>query len=859
MSNHHPFLCLYITFSTLLPFLAVSIDLITQTQFLTGHQTLVSEQEFELGFFSSGRSNDNWYIGIWYKNIQEKTIVWVANRDSPLINSSGILRISPDNGNLVLLDETGKKSVWSAKYSGRVENTVAELLDNGNLILRREDDESQENYLWQSFDYPTDNLLPGMKLGWDSKTGLNRYLTSWKGPDDPSSGDYSFKLNTSGFPEVYLKNKDVVDYRSGPWNGLRLSGVPEMKASPIFTFIFVMNPDEIYYSFKMNNKSVYSRLIMRHTGALQRLTWIPTSRIWNLFWYAPKDQCDDYRECGVYGICDTNASPVCKCMKGFRPRNPQAWNLRDGSDGCSRERNLDCETDGFLPLKNVKLPECVAAFVDKEMNIDQCREMCWRNCSCRGYSSVDITGGGSGCVIWAEDLYDMRQYAVAEGGQDFFFRVPAADLDQAQTSGSGDHPNKTGKTIMISGITAGITLFGLAIFFVWRVWRKPKSAQGNIIEQRGPRERSRDLLTAPATPSKRESSVENASHEELDLPLFDFATLLTATDNFSDANKLGQGGFGSVYKVKVSNGVVVEGQEIAVKRLSKSSVQGIDEFMNEVKLVARLQHRNLVRLLGCCIELDEKVLIYEYMENKGLDSVLFKKDISSMLDWQTRFNIICGIARGLLYLHQDSRFRIIHRDLKASNVLLDKEMNPKISDFGMARIFGGDETEENTKRVVGTYGYMSPEYAMDGLFSVKSDVFSFGVLVLEIVSGTKNRGFYQTNNELNLLAYAWKLHREGRGLELLDSAAGESYSASEVTRCIQVGLLCVQEHAEDRPKMSGVILMLGSDFVSMQQPKHPGYCLPRRPVENHESSPSPSKQDESFTVNEITVTMLDGR
>ncbi|XP_073158095.1 receptor-like serine/threonine-protein kinase SD1-8 isoform X2 [Henckelia pumila] len=357
-------------------------------------------------------------------------------------------------------------------------------------------------------------------------------------------------------------------------------------------------------------------------------------------------------------------------------------------------------------------------------------------------------------------------------------------------------------------------------------------------------------MSSPTIPSKRDHSKETAA-DELELPLFDFDTIVAATENFSQANKLGQGGFGSVYRA-----MLVEGQDVAVKRLSKSSGQGTEEFKNEVKLIARLQHRNLVRLLGCCIEMEEKILIYEYMENKSLDSFLFKKNKSALLDWPRRFNIICGVARGLLYLHQDSRFRIIHRDLKASNILLDKDMNPKISDFGMARIFGGDQTEANTKKVVGTYGYMAPEYAMDGLFSVKSDVFSFGVLVLEIVSGKKNRGFYQTNNHLNLLAYAWGLYREGRALELMDADSGKSYSASEVMRCIQVGLLCVQEQAEDRPNMSTVVLMLSSESASMPQPKNPGFCLGRRPVETDSSS---SKQEESCTVNQVTVTMMDGR
>ncbi|PIA58499.1 hypothetical protein AQUCO_00500441v1, partial [Aquilegia coerulea] len=299
---------------------------------------------------------------------------------------------------------------------------------------------------------------------------------------------------------------------------------------------------------------------------------------------------------------------------------------------------------------------------------------------------------------------------------------------------------------------------------------------------------------------------------------YDLNTIRTATNDFSDANKLGEGGFGAVYK-----GEFLDGTEIAVKRLSKNSGQGSQEFKNEVVLLHKLQHRNLVRLLGFCLEGEEKLLIYEYLSNKSLDKYLFDPTKKARLNWERRCKIISGIARGLLYLHEDSRLRIIHRDLKAGNILLDDEMNAKIADFGMAKLFGGDQSQGNTRRIAGTLGYMAPEYAIHGVFSVKSDVFSFGVLLLEIVSGKKSNDFYLSGPSRNLLNYAWKLWREEGALEFIDPILiDDSFSANEAMRCIQMGLLCVQNNFEDRPTMSSVVLMLNSS-LPLKSPLAPAF------------------------------------
>ncbi|CAL5410955.1 unnamed protein product [Camellia sinensis] len=338
---------------------------------------------------------------------------------------------------------------------------------------------------------------------------------------------------------------------------------------------------------------------------------------------------------------------------------------------------------------------------------------------------------------------------------------------------------------------------------------------------------------------------------------FDLATIQVATNNFSDHNKIGQGGFGSVYK-----GILTNGQEIAVKRLSRKSGQGAEEFKNEAVLVAKLQHRNLVMLLGFCLEGEEKILIYEFVPNKSLDYFLFDPQEQEKLDWSRRYKIIGGIAKGMLYLHEDSRLKIIHRDLKSSNVLLDRDMNAKISDFGMARIFGVDQTKGNTSRVVGTYGYISPEYAMRGQFSTKSDVFSFGVLILEIISGKKNNTFYQAGSAEDLLSYAWKLWREERPLELLDSTLKSSYSRNEVIRCIHIGLLCIQEDPDTRPSMATIVVKLNSYSATLSIPQQPAIFARSRTKsktrQGQESDQSTSKSI-SWSVNETSITELHPR
>ncbi|KAM5588486.1 hypothetical protein ABKV19_006768 [Rosa sericea] len=597
-------------------------------------------------------------------------------------------------------------------------------------------------------------------------------------------------------------------WRSGPWDKSKFIGLPDMDDRYLSVFKLDENVEQgrKYYSYNLREKTL-GYVDLSSQGKIKLMSNSENGRNWSLHCKTQKNRCDIYGACGPYGVCSISESPICKCLKGFVPKSHQEWSKGDWTSGCVRKTELFCERqknkksvplqgkqddsdDGFWKIIRAKVPDYhqYITSLDLEDKFNDCKIQCLNNCSCLAYALVNNIG----CLVWYKDLIDIQKFS--KGGVDIYIHLARRELVEGK-------PIKS---------IAGLTAIGLMIIMVAIVL--------GLHRLRANRKES--------IPTSRDTLREYmGKHDPSELLICDFDTILTATDNFSSTNTLGQGGFGYT-------SILQDGKEIAVKRLSSSSGQGIEEFKNEMLLISNLQHKNLVRIMGCCVKEDEKLQIYEFMLNKSLDTFLFDTRKRSVLDWATRFNIIQGVARGLLYFHHDSYVKVIHRDLKVSNILLDEKMNPKISDFGLARIVEGTQNLENTQKVVGT---------------------RFGVLVLEIISSKKNTSFSLYDQQLGFLGHAWNLWNEDRGLELVDEILGDSYSSSEVLKCVQIGLLCVQDNAVDRPTIADIALMLSSEKDG-PNPKRPVFT-----IQNSAHHPQPHSENTNSSKNEASITMIESR
>uniref|UniRef100_A0A0E0M493 non-specific serine/threonine protein kinase n=1 Tax=Oryza punctata TaxID=4537 RepID=A0A0E0M493_ORYPU len=791
----------------LLPPPCSSDDRLVPGKPLTSDATVVSDGgAFAMGFFSPSNSTPaKLYLGIWYNDIPVRTVVWVANQETPVTN--GTTLSLTDSSNLVVSDADGRVH-WTTNITGGAAgngNTTAVLINTGNLVVRS----PNGTVLWQSFEHPTDSFLPGMKLRMTYRTRASDRLVSWRGPGDPSPGSFSYGGDPATFLQMIMWNGTRPVMRDGPWTGYMVDSQYQTNTSAIVYLAIIDTDEEIYITFSVADDAPHTRFVLTYAGKYQLQRWSSGSSAWVVLQEWPTG-CDPYDFCGPNGYCDNTAAealPTCRCLEGFEPASAAEWSSGRFSRGCRRTEAVQCSD-------RMKPPDKFVHVANRTM--EACAAECSGSCSCVAYAYANLSssrsrGDTTRCLVWSGELIDTGKVGLGSGDSDTLY-------------------------LRLAGLDTGGTTKSDAIKIVLPV----------LASKRRNRQKHRELIL-DVTSTSDEVGKGNLA-QDFEFLSVKFEDIALATHNFSEAYKIGEGGFGKVYKAMIG------GQEVAVKRLSRDSQQGTEEFRNEVILIAKLQHRNLVRLLGCCVERDEKLLIYEYLPNKSLDATLFDGSRKLKLDWTVRFNIIKGVARGLLYLHQDSRLTIIHRDLKASNVLLDAEMRPKIADFGMARIFCDNQQNANTRRVVGTYGYMAPEYAMEGIFSTKSDVYSFGVLLLEVITGIRRSSTSNIMDFPNLIIYAWNMWKEGKTKDLADSSIIDSCSLDEVLLCIHVALLCVQENPNDRPLMSSTVFILeNGSSTALPAPSRPAYFAYR----SDESEQS--RENIQNSMNTFTLTNIEGR
>ncbi|PUZ67685.1 hypothetical protein GQ55_3G454700 [Panicum hallii var. hallii] len=769
---------------------SAATDTVSPGNGLAGGGRLVSNNsKFALGFFkmdseslSSHYSSPNTYLGIWFNKVPKLTPLWSANGESPVVDPTPPeLAISGD-GNLAILDRATGSVVWSTRASTTTNDTVAVLLDDGNLVLRSASNSS--DVFWQSFDHPTDTFFPGAKIGWDKVTGLNRRLVSRKNLLDQAPGLYTLGLDPSGVGHLAW-NSTVEIQSTGEWNGHYFSLAPEMIGVAMPSFKFVNNDREVYITYTLRDEAavVLTKLDVFGQGLVGM--WMDDRQDWLIHYRQPLRPCDVYAVCGPFTVCDdgdAEAEPICGCMEGFSVSSPTDWEFRDRRDGCVRNTPLDCgtssgdriskqqTTDKFYAVHRVGLPHG-AVKVQAATSGDGCSQVCLANCSCAAYSY-----GEGGCSVWHGKLYSVTQQqqqpdasssSSSSGGNGdvLYIRLAAKDAPDV-----GRRKKKSGLSSI--GVTIGAStaaFLGLLILglLIWKTKGKtPENDQGGI-----------------------------------GIIAFRHADLQHATKNFSE--KLGGGGFGSVFKGHLSGSFAV-----AVKRLDGAR-QGEKQFRAEVSSVGVIQHINLVKLVGFCCEGNKRLLVYEYMSNHSLDVHLFNAN-GRVLDWSLRYQIAIGVARGLAYLHTGCRDCIIHCDIKPENILLDASFVPKIADFGMAKVLGREFSHAVTT-MRGTIGYLAPEWISGAAVTSKVDVYSYGMVLFEIISGRRNSSQEYTKDGDYSSFFPLRAARKllsGEVGSLVDANLRGDANLEEVERVCKVACWCIQDSEIDRPTMTEVVKFL---------------------------------------------------
>ncbi|KAA8516373.1 hypothetical protein F0562_016666 [Nyssa sinensis] len=740
------------------------------------------DKSFTCGFYGVG-SNAYWFA-IWFTNSRERTVVWMANRDKPINGKGSKISFRP-NGAMVLTDVDGSV-VWETNTTS-TDVDRAELLDTGNLVLKNPDGK----ILWQSFDLPTDTLLPSQRF-----TKTKRLISALRN-GIYASGYFSFYFDSDNVlrliydgPEIsslYWPNPDFDVYQNGRtnYNSSRIAVLDEMGS--------FLSSDRLQFSASDMGFGIKRRLTIDYDGNLRLYSLNNGTGLWTISWEALTQQCNVHGLCGRNGICIYTPEPKCSCPPGYEPSNASNWN-----EGCKPMFNRSCSSS--QEVKFVKLPQTDFYGFDlnysTSISIGACRDLCLGDCRCEAFS-YRLTG--QGLCFTKSALFNGYKSPNFPGA--IYLKLPTRlqasehttlnDLDLKCESndveivvGSPSMYDTAGKRVKWVYLYSFASAIGAIeiLFIASGCWSLSRRTDVQAMVEDGYR--------AISSQFRR----------------FSYAELKKETKNFKE--ELGRGGSGTVYK-----GVLADERAVAVKRLG-DVFQGEEEFWAEMSTIGKINHMNLVRMWGFCSERRYRLLVYEYVENGSLDKHLFS---ANFLGWKERFKVAIGTAKGLAYLHHECLEWVIHCDVKPENILLDSDFEPKIADFGLAKLSlrGGPRLEFS--RIRGTKGYMAPEWALNLPITAKVDVYSYGVVILEIVKGIRLSNWTiedAEEQEAELTRFVRVVKRkikcgEDSWIEdIVDPRLRGQFSRDQASKLVEIGLSCVEDDRSKRPAMDSVVQML---------------------------------------------------
>ncbi|KAF8018604.1 hypothetical protein BT93_H3485 [Corymbia citriodora subsp. variegata] len=739
--------------------------------FPTKHPTswLSPSGHFAFGFYQNG---NGFSVGIWMMSEAENTTTWTANRDDQLVSSTAILELTPDGKLLLRTDSRNSKLIASVSESA----SYAAMNDSGNFILYNKD----HRIIWDSFSFPTDTLMGGQSLS------RGAALFSSVSTTNRSTGRFRLEMQYDGnlvlYPIHTLNTSLDAYWASNTWG----NGHLYLHLNSTGALVLINNTDSrvsntLYDGSSVFNKSITYRVVLDSNGFL-RLYSHSFDHTYeyktSLEWSEPDDKCTVKSFCGFNSYCTfDDYQPVCRCLPGTN-----FVDMDEKSRGCERNFTEEwCGDSGrsvssrnIVPMENMAWDDPPYSLA--EMREDDCSKSCLEDCYC----DVALLDSDGYCKKQKLPLNYARRDPQASSTA--FFKVGFEGVKGKQTGGTTPEKRPTviirtkDATVLLLVVTLGLVMWSfiaLAIsgFFAFKL---------RFLEYRKLLDRGDIGLS-----------------EELALRSFSYKELKRATNGFKE--ELGKGSFGAVYKGSLSRGKRI----VAVKRLEKVINEGEREFHAEMRVIGRTHHKNLVRLLGYCAEGSKRLLVYEFMSNGSLADLLFRSQRRP--DWNERVRIALEIAKGILYLHDECDAPIIHCDIKPQNILMDDFWTAKISDFGLAKLLMPDQTRTFTG-IRGTRGYMAPEWQKNNPISLKTDVYSYGIMLLEIVCCRRSMEVnVQRPEEIVLSSWVYR-HFEARELEKL--VWGEEIEKQSLEKLIKVGLWCIQDEPALRPSMKCVVMML---------------------------------------------------